>query len=100
MMISRENDLVSVFEDDCFFSEKFNLVWNVVSNNLPENTEFVYLGGRFNKNYITKKSERNKRWDKVVNFLTRSKIINYQRIELHMHMLFLSQEQKTFKVCR
>jgi GR25 family glycosyltransferase involved in LPS biosynthesis len=64
-----ENDLVSVFEDDCFFSDKFDLVWNVVSNNLPENTEFVYLGGRFNKNYITKKSERNKKWNKVANFL-------------------------------
>lgn len=71
--ILEENDLVSVFEDDCFFSEKFNLVWNIVSNNLPENTEFVYLGGRFNKNYITKKLERNKKWDKVANFLYKIK---------------------------
>ena len=65
-----KNDLVAVFEDDCFFSDKIKLVWDNVSNNLPIDLEFLYLGGRFKKHYMTPDKSK---WDKIFNFIYKIK---------------------------
>jgi GR25 family glycosyltransferase involved in LPS biosynthesis/glycosyltransferase involved in cell wall biosynthesis len=59
-----ENDLVAVFEDDAFFTTNFEKIWNQI--NIPNNTDFIYIGGRFSDNYLP--NEINK-WNKISNYV-------------------------------
>ena len=64
------DDKVAVFEDDCFFTSAFNIIWEKISDKFPENTDFIYIGGRFRDKYLPKIPEI---WTKVDSFIYKLK---------------------------
>jgi GR25 family glycosyltransferase involved in LPS biosynthesis len=50
-IIKNNNNFSIIFEDDCFFCEDFNDKINNVVNEMPKDTQILYIGGRFTPNF-------------------------------------------------
>ena len=51
-IIDENIDKIFVFEDDCIFNENFDsILENVINNEIPDNFNILYLGGRICKNH-------------------------------------------------
>jgi len=84
------NDMVAIFEDDAFFYHDFDKIWN--KNNIPNDVDLLYIGGRFNENYIPKNILN---WCKIKNNLY---VTNFEDRTTHSYIISKKGAYKLLKL--